>query len=266
MASFLRILWLNTTFWLSFLAVTIVFSVVGTVCVIGFAVLVRNRRQTLWLLRRMMFYYGAAVIRCGWPLVRVEYHDHAPEDRGPFVFVVNHRSMSDPFLMSCLPFECIMVVNIWPFRIPWLGWVAKTAGYLSVREMQIEKFLAAGTQALADGVSVIAFPEGTRSGSRSLGPFHGSAIRLAQQAGAAIVPIAALGNENTPPRGSLLLRPAKITIDKLPAFAPAEHRGMSAFKLKGLVRDRLQRHLDALEATPTPEAGNSRLKWEGASM
>jgi 1-acyl-sn-glycerol-3-phosphate acyltransferase len=150
--------------------------------------------------------------------------------------------------MSCLPFECIQVVNIWPFRIPLLGQVAKLAGYLSVREMPVEEFIEAGSRLLAQGVSVITFPEGTRSGSRNLGPFHGSAFRLALHAGARVVPLAISGSENIPRRGSMLLRPGRIAVHKLPAIAVDELAQMPIFKIKMLVHEKIQEHLNVLEA------------------
>src|SRR5271154_5761369 len=68
-----------------------------------------SRRRTLWLIRRTISHYGAAIVKCGWPWVRVKYVDLGEDDVGPFVFVANHRSFSDGFLMSQLPFECVQV-------------------------------------------------------------------------------------------------------------------------------------------------------------
>jgi 1-acyl-sn-glycerol-3-phosphate acyltransferase len=180
-------------------------------------------------------------------MVRVRYVDHAPGETPPFVYVANHRSTSDAYLMACLPCEAVQVVNIWPLRIPFLGAIARIAGYLSVREIPMEDFLRQGTELLSQGVSVIAFPEGTRSGSRTMGPFHGSAFRLAIHAGAKIAPLAISGNENIPRRGSLWLHPGEITVQKLPALDAAQYQTLGAFKLKILVQDVIQQYLDRVE-------------------
>jgi 1-acyl-sn-glycerol-3-phosphate acyltransferase len=180
-------------------------------------------------------------------MVRVRYVDHAPGESPPFVYVANHRSTSDAYLMACLPCEVVQVVNIWPFRIPFLGAIARIAGYLSVREMPMEDFLRQGTALLSQGVSVIAFPEGTRSGSRTMGPFHGSAFRLAIHAGAKIAPLAISGNENIPSRGSLWLHPGEITVQKLPALDAAKYQTLGAFKLKILAQEVIQQYLDRME-------------------
>ena len=137
-------------------------SLVGIPYVSLFLLISRSRRRTKWVIRRSISNYGSAVLKCGWPLVRVRYVDYAPNDSPPFVFVSNHRSSSDAFLMACLPFECIQVLNNWPSRLPVVGPVAWLAEYLKVRQMTLEAFIKAGTRLLASGVSIITFPEGTR--------------------------------------------------------------------------------------------------------
>ena len=247
MLSFLRIAWLNAVFWTLSALVTTAFALGGTFYVTLFSLCVRNHRRTLWLTRRTISNFGGAILKCSWPLVRIRYIDHAPHDTPPFVFVSNHRSFSDGFLMACLPFEAIQVVNIWPFRIPLIGIVAKIAGYLSVREMPFEEFLEKGSALLAQGVSIVTFPEGTRSGSRTMGSFHGSAFRLAQQAGVKIVPLVLTGNENIPQRGSLVLHPGTIAVHKLPAITPEQYQGLSSYQLKTLVHSTMQQHLEVVE-------------------
>ena len=245
MLRFLQLFWLNAVFLMLCPIVTIAFAILGTVYVTLFSLCVRDHARTLWLIRRSAAQYGRAIVRCGWPLVRVQYVDHAPHDKPPFVFVANHRSTSDGFLVACLPYEAIQVVNIWPFKIPILGVVARIAGYLSIREMPFERFLERGSQLLNQGVSIVTFPEGTRSGSATMGPFHSSAFRLAQHAGVSLVPMAISGNENIPRRGTFWLQPGNITVHKLPAITPDVYAELSSFKLKTLVHDRLASFLEA---------------------
>ena len=235
---------LNLMFLPLALLVTAVFLVVGAPYVTLYSIAFRNRRRTMRLIRRTFSHWGRAILMCAWPFVRIRYVDLAPAEEPPFVFVANHRSASDGFLMAFLPFECIQVINIWPGRLPLIGPLAKLAGYLSVREMPFEEFLKAGSKLLGEGVSVIAFPEGTRSGSAQMGQFHSSAFRLAQHNNARIVPLAIMGNENIPRRGSAILRPGCIVLSKLPALTPKQYEGMTPYKLKTLVHGIIQKHLD----------------------
>ena len=241
------VIWLNISFWIVFTVLTLFLALVAIPYHIFFKLLSRNQRKSDLLIRRTITHYGAAVIRSGWPLVRVQFVDCAPDDQPPFVFVANHRSTSDAFLMAFLPGECVQVLNIWTSRMPLVNYLSRTAGYLRVRELPFEEFMEKGARLLAEGVSVIVFPEGTRSGSRKLGPFHGAAFRLAQRAGANICPLAISGSENIPLRGSLVMHPGRIVVTKLPAITPEKHKEMSAFTLKMRVRETIHRHLEAQE-------------------
>jgi len=205
-----------------------------------------TKRAVMYRVRRAISNYGRLVFLCARPFVSIEYRDLEPEkNRGPFIFVCNHRSASDPFLMACLPFEAIQIVNVWPFRLPIYGWFAGIAGYLSVHEMGVEEFFNQTEQLLKQGVCIISFPEGTRSGSDNMGAFTSSIFRVAFQNQAAIAPLAIAGNENIPPKGSLLLRPGRIKVHKLPALEYETYKDMSVFKLKNHVRETLKNHLNS---------------------
>ena len=251
------IIWLNISFWVLFTISTLFLALVAIPYHVMFNLVMRDQRKSDWLIRRTISKYGAAVIRSGWPLVRLRFVDCAPDDKPPFVFVANHRSTSDAFVMALLPFECVQVLNIWTSRMPLVNYLSRTAGYLRVRELPFEEFMEKGMRLLTEGVSVIAFPEGTRSGSRKLGPFHGAAFRLAQCAGVKICPLAISGSENIPLRGSLVMHPGRIVMTKLPAITREQYKEMSPFLLKTRVRETIHRHLEAqdvethhLEAQP----------------
>ncbi len=239
----LQFIWLNLWFWMVAPLYSLVFFS-GMLAATGILRLVaRNPRKTSWFIRRSLNYYGLGILKCGWPLVRVQFVDFAPDEKPPFVFVSNHPSSSDGFLMAYVWFEAVQVLNIWPNRVPIMRSIAKHASYISIREMPFEEFLATGSKLLSEGCSIIAFPEGTRSGAREMGPFHGSAFRLAQHNKVKIVPLVLAGNKEIPPRGSALLRPGHIVMSKLPAVRPDQYEGVSAFVLKNMIRARIQDHL-----------------------
>jgi 1-acyl-sn-glycerol-3-phosphate acyltransferase len=243
--SWAGIIWLNIAFWIFFTLWTLILALIAIPYYVLFNLISRNQRKSDRLIRRTITIYGRAVIHSGWPLVRLNFVDRAPDDKPPFVFVANHRSTSDAFLMAFLSFECVQVLNIWTSRMPLVNYLSRTAGYLRVRELPFEEFMEQGTRLLAAGVSVIAFPEGTRSGSRKLGPFHGAAFRLAQRSGVKICPITISGSENIPLRGSLVMHPGRIVITKLPAITSEQYAGLNAFALKNRVRETIDRHLEA---------------------
>lgn len=203
------------------------------------------------MLRRAIAWYGAVIIRVlPFPLIRVQYRDfERGKGDGPCIFVCNHRSASDAFLMAFpgLQYECVQVVNIWPFRIPVLGIIARLAGYLSVKEMPFAEFLRRSILLLKQGVSTIVFPEGTRSGGKEIGQFHSAIFRVALESRCPIIPLCITGNENIPVRGSFLLRPGVIKIHKLIALPWQDYRNLTAFTLKSRVRDIIARELELME-------------------
>ena len=234
----LKIAYLNISFY--FLAITfllVCLPALGSLIII-FA-LILPKRMVLRRLRRAISWYGAVIIGIiPWPLVRLKYKDFSKNKTSPpYLFICNHRSASDPFLLGVLPYEVVQVVNIWPFRLPVFGMVAKIAGYLNVRELPFEDFFTKTSKLFKEGVSIAVFPEGTRSRDNSVGQFHSAIFRVALEERIPIVPICITGNEKIPPVGSPYLRPGLIKIHRLEALAWEEYKEFSPFKLKNYLRD-----------------------------
>jgi 1-acyl-sn-glycerol-3-phosphate acyltransferase len=245
----LKMAYLNLTFYPLFFLYSAVSIPLLTVLVV-FMGLFMTRRRTMKQFRRAISWYGIVIIKVlPFPLVRIRYHDYAKSEAdSPYIFVCNHRSASDPFLMGCLPYEFVQVLNTWPSRLPVLGRYARWAGYLSVNEMPFEVFFEKALELLRQGVSIVVFPEGTRSNSSTMGHFHGAIFRIALHAACPIVPICITGNENVPARGSLLLRPGTIKVHKLPALQWEEYKDLKPFKLKNKVRDLIAEETALMEA------------------
>ncbi len=244
----LKLICFNFIFYILF----ILFSLIGIPvfsAIVAFQSIFISHRTGMKKFRRAISWYGIVIIKAlPYPFVKIIYKDlDKTKTEGPFIFVSNHRSASDPFLMACLPYECVQVVNIWPFKLPVLGFMAKLAGYLSIREMPFEEFSQKTTDLLNEGVSIIAFPEGTRSADGSLGQFHGSIFRVALQTGYPVVPVCITGNEKIPARGTLLLRPGTIKIHKLSPITYDEYIGFTPYKLKNMLRQLIADEIEAME-------------------
>ncbi|RJQ13960.1 MAG: 1-acyl-sn-glycerol-3-phosphate acyltransferase [Nitrospiraceae bacterium] len=232
----------------------ILFAIYSVVCIpalvlfVALMSLFTGRRGTLKLVRRSIGWWGRGITLIPFPFIRICCEDHSTTNvGGPYIFVCNHRSFSDGFLMAVLPVEGVQVVNIWPFRIPVIGFFARKAGYLNIRMMPSEEFFGNALELLREKVSIIFFPEGTRSGNRNIGNFHGSAFRLALKSKAPVVPLCISGSENIPPKGSLLLRPGTIRIRRLPAITWNEYKEMSVFTFKNRIREMIGRELALME-------------------
>ncbi len=208
-----------------------------------------SHRDAMKRFRRAISWYGRVITSIPYPFIRLRYEPGQGKDPGgPYLFVCNHRAASDAFLMCVLPHECVQIVNVWPFKIPVLGWYAKLSGYLNIKMMSHEQFLEKADTLLKQGVSIIFFPEGTRSASRKMGPFHGDAFRLALATRAPVVPLCISGNENIPPKGSLMLRPGTIRVRRLPAVTWDEYKDLNAYAFKNRVWNIIDKELASMEA------------------
>ncbi|MCP4671691.1 MAG: 1-acyl-sn-glycerol-3-phosphate acyltransferase [Desulfobacula sp.] len=185
--------------------------------------------------------YGFARI-----LVKVKFIDSSQglHAHDPCVYVSNHRSASDAFLMGVLPGEFVQIVNLWPFKIPILGLCARLAGYLSVRSMPFADFSEECKKLFSDNISIVGFPEGTRALSSKMGQFHGTLFRVAKENRLTIVPLCILGNEDKPLRGSLKIIPGSVEVHKLPAVTYQEYKSFSDFQLKQYIREKMQIFID----------------------
>ncbi len=240
---------LNTIFYISFIPLTVICVLIFSPWVlVGF---LASQREAIRRFHLAIRWYARILI---WvlpqPFLKVRYLDKAiGEDvPHPYIVICNHRSLSDTFLMACLSFEVIVIVNTWPFRIPFFGLFARLAGYLSVNEMSFEVFSQRCGDLLDQGVSIIAFPEGTRSGKNTMGQFRGSMFRIALDKKIPIVPMCITGNEDKPMRGSFWMNPGTILIHRLPTVRYEEFKDFNPFKLKNYIRDIIERETKLMDA------------------
>jgi 1-acyl-sn-glycerol-3-phosphate acyltransferase len=127
------------------------------------------------------------------------------DPRRPYIAVSNHESYADIFLISHLPWEMKWLSKETMFRIPFFGWMMRMAGDIEVRRGErasIAEAMAAARDRLARRVSVMIFPEGTRSRSGEMLPFKDGAFRLAVETGTSILPLAVAGTRNAMAKGT----------------------------------------------------------------
>src|SRR6476659_7239034 len=92
-----------------------------------------------------------------------------------YIFAANHQSIYDiPILFASLPFQLRIIAKASLGRIPFLGWHLQRTGHVLVDRSKP----GAGTvkkmaKLVADGHSLIVFPEGTRSSDGAVARFKG---------------------------------------------------------------------------------------------
>lgn len=131
------------------------------------------------------------------PLWKFSVVGSVPSDpRRPYVVVANHESFVDILLISHLPMEMKWLSKKDFFSYPLVGWMMRLARDIPLQRGDRDSAiaaLAACRDRLDDNVSVMIFPEGTRSLNGELGPFKDGAFSTAIAAGAPILPLAVHG-------------------------------------------------------------------------
>ena len=140
------------------------------------------------------------------------------------------------------------------FRIPVMGWLMRMAGDIPVKRGSREsamQALAECRKRLQNRVSVMIFPEGTRSPADTLLPFKDGAFKLAIEAGVPIMPIAVAGTRGCMAKHSFMFRRARAKARVLPPIPTA---GMTSADVAGL-RDRTREIIDGARRELQRELG-----------
>ena len=172
--------------------------------------------------------------------------DVHPDARRPYLFVSNHRSMADVYMLALLPWEMKFLSKDSVFRIWLLGWEMKVAGDIALTRGDKEsarKAMLEMRQRLLDKSSVVIFPEGTRSADGRIARFRDGAFRLAIDLGVDIVPLAISGTETALPKHSLVFQRTTATVEVLPPLSTAGLTAADAPALAERVRGEIARAL-----------------------
>lgn len=206
------------------------------------------------VMRVLIFGFGRTIVYGAMrPFAHVRFEDRSGGQSGAAVYVFNHRSGSDPFLMATLGiWNLVQFVNGWPMRLPFFGYYARLCEYVDVTQMSFEDQLEHVRKLTASGAALAAFPEGHRSCSRRQGPFHSGIFRIARELGLSICPCAIAGNEDIPDRQFRFSRRGRVLVRRLKPFSPEEVRAFgSTHALKRRVwevisaeAERMDRELD----------------------
>ena len=123
-----------------------------------------------------------------------------------YVFVPNHQGAFDIFLIYGFlgrNFKWLMKESL--RRIPFVGRACQSAGHIFINRSNPKKIAASMRQAeasLVDGVSLVVFPEGSRSKTGRLGRFKKGAFQMADELQLAVVPVSIAGTYEVMPSGS----------------------------------------------------------------
>lgn len=189
--------------------------------------------------------WGRLLCRIANIRVRVEGQNNLDPEQ-TYIFVGNHSSQTDIWsFQGYIPHDFRWIAKKELFAIPIFGPAMRAVGFISIdrsRGRQAIKSLNDAAQRIAEGSSVLIFPEGTRSPNGHLQPFKTGAIMLAIKAGVPVVPVGFNGAHQVLPKKSLLARGGSIV---LRIGSPMPTKGFKAKDKQELAR-KLQQQVAVL--------------------
>lgn len=152
-----------------------------------------------------------------------------------YVIVANHQSLLDILVaLASVPLHFKFLAKKELFPIPFLGWHMFFAGYIPIDRASRESGRSAiekVKQKLKKKVSVLLFPEGTRSMDGEMREFKNGAFRVAQELNVEILPLVIDGTAQAIPKHSWLIEnSAEFYVSIGKPVSPKSYRTLAEFK------------------------------------
>ena len=139
-----------------------------------------------------------------------------------YVVIANHQSMADivVFYKTRMQFKWVSKESL--FKVPFIGWCLSLTGHIKLargKYSSIKKVYREAAEWLRRDMSVLFFPEGTRSETGDLKDFQNGAFKLAIREKVSVLPIAIRGTGDAISKGSwLFTSKVPVSLKVLPAI------------------------------------------------
>jgi len=150
------------------------------------------------------------------------------DPRGTYVFAANHQSIYDiPILFWSLPHQLRIIAKESLGKFPVIGWHLRRTGHMLVDRSKPDraKIFSWAGRLTTNGLSLILFPEGTRSVDGRVGKFKAGTFFLALDANLRVVPLSIVGSRHVMLKGRLTTYPGRV---RLVVHPPIDTTGMSS--------------------------------------
>ena len=137
----------------------------------------------------------------------------------PVIIIANHTSFLDILAVGMLSPKIVFLVSDWVYNSPIFGKGVRLAGFYPVSS-GIDNGIEHLKSKVAQGFSLMVFPEGTRSVDNSIKRFHKGAFYLAEELRLDIVPVVIHGYSEVLPKGDFLINGGATTVEILEKISP----------------------------------------------
>lgn len=134
-----------------------------------------------------------------------------------YIFIANHQSHFDiPVLIASIPHELSFIAKKELFMIPFFGWGILALGHIWLDRANPRKAISSIQKAIdrlkRKNVSLVLFPEGTRSSDGKLGTFKQGSFALVLQAGVEVVPVVIKGTFEILPKYKKMVSSGRVKL------------------------------------------------------
>jgi 1-acyl-sn-glycerol-3-phosphate acyltransferase len=231
---------LSALIWLYICILTIILYFVMALCAILFYPFDKKRA----IAHKQCFWWSSAVIALN-PYWKLDISGINNIDKNrTYIIIANHQSLADIALVYQTKIQFKWVAKESLFKIPFIGWSLSLARHIKLERGNfgsIKKVYREAARWLLSGMSVLFFPEGTRSKTTEIGDFQNGAFKLAIKERVPILPIVMEGTGTAIPKGSWTFTTktsAKLKI--LPAIETTDYQPSDFGKLRDLARSVLE--------------------------
>jgi putative phosphoserine phosphatase / 1-acylglycerol-3-phosphate O-acyltransferase len=238
------------------------FAVLGFCVAAAAAMMCSLGQDRRTALDRTYVWVSTAVLRCAGLRLRITGSEHIRAAR-PAVFVLNHQSQLDPFIVGYTLRAAVVPVAAKKVKhYPIVGPVARFIGTVFIDHSlpgQGRRAVESLVAKLESNMSVAIAPEGRASLTPQLLPFKKGAFHLAAQARVPVIPIVIRNAGEALWRSATFVRPGTIDVTIL---APIDVSSWSSETLDQRIEQLRHRYLDTLTHWPqTPAQRSKRKRW-----
>lgn len=180
-----------------------------------------------------------------------------------YVFMVNHQSHIDiPVLVQSLrAFQLRWIAKRELLWVPFFGWAMWAGKHITVNRS--DRFDALGSlnkakERMKGGISLVVFPEGTRSSDGNLLPFKRGGLLLAVKTQTPIVPVTISGSCAILPKGDWRIRKGRIEVTVGACLSMENHRPGTLRALSLHVQELIANNLQAAAQLRAPKSGEEQ--------
>jgi len=171
-----------------------------------------------------------------------------------YVIVPNHQSMLDIVFFNMLHHRLRWVSKIEVFKIPIVGWEMRMVKYIELvrgNKASVVKMMEKCVESLHEGISVVIFPEGTRSLTGAIGKFKPGAFQIAVKTDKPLLPVLIDGTGDIlPKKGFIFGNRSVVRIRVLDPIFPGNFKTGDPDELAAMVHTQMVSALEQLRSEP----------------